>query len=79
LDLIEYFLASVDSATQDGETKESLGGNTGSWSVGLDYFRLDGSTSSENRNTWCKIFNREDNHRFVIKPSSFILSTSSTQ
>ncbi|XP_021926690.1 transcriptional regulator ATRX-like isoform X1 [Zootermopsis nevadensis] len=71
LDLIEYFLARVDSATQDGETKESLDGNTGSWSVGLDYFRLDGSTSSENRNVWCKLFNREENHRARL----FIIST----
>jgi transcriptional regulator ATRX len=70
LDLIEYFLASVDAATQEGETKESLCGNTGSWSIGLDYFRLDGSSSSENRNAWCKMFNREDNQRFVIKASA---------
>jgi transcriptional regulator ATRX len=79
LDLIEYFLASIDYATQVGQSKESLAGNSGSWSIGLDYFRLDGSTSSENRNTWCKIFNREDNHRFVMKPSSFIIIKSSRQ
>jgi transcriptional regulator ATRX len=66
LDLIEYFLACVDTATQASETKESLDNNTGSWSLGLDYFRLDGSTSAENRSIWCKSFNREDNHRSVI-------------
>jgi transcriptional regulator ATRX len=64
-------LACVDSATQASETKESLDNNIGSWSVGLDYFRLDGSTSVENRNFWCKAFNREDNHRARL----FIIST----
>jgi len=63
LDLIEYFLSQIDASTQSGESKEELGSHTGSWSLGLDYFRLDGSASSENRNIWCKSFNREDNHR----------------
>lgn len=36
---------------------------SGSWSPGIDYFRLDGSTSCENRSIWCKNFNREDNPR----------------
>ncbi|GFG39285.1 hypothetical protein Cfor_02210, partial [Coptotermes formosanus] len=71
LDLIEYFLACVDTATQASETKESLDNNTGSWSLGLDYFRLDGSTSAENRSIWCRAFNREDNHRARL----FIIST----
>jgi transcriptional regulator ATRX len=65
LDLIEYFLQCIDTATQDKEIKETLGNNASSWSMGLDYFRLDGSTSAENRNIWCRAFNREDNHRFV--------------
>ncbi|XP_069683035.1 transcriptional regulator ATRX-like isoform X2 [Periplaneta americana] len=71
LDLIEYFLSCIDNSTQNGETKESLGNNTGSWAMGLDYFRLDGSTSSENRSLWCKAFNREDNLRARL----FIIST----
>lgn len=57
----------IDTAAQDKETEESLRNNASSWTMGLDYFRLDGSTSVENRNIWCKTFNREDNHRFVNK------------
>ncbi|XP_023703931.1 transcriptional regulator ATRX isoform X3 [Cryptotermes secundus] len=71
LNLIEYFLQCPDTATQEKETEESLGNNASSWTMGLDYFRLDGSTSVENRNIWCKAFNREDNHRARL----FIIST----
>ncbi|XP_030037520.2 transcriptional regulator ATRX homolog isoform X1 [Manduca sexta] len=71
LDLIEHFLGKVDEATQEGRIDEKLGGHVGSWSPGLDYFRLDGSTSCENRSTWCKNFNKEDNPRARL----FLIST----
>ncbi|XP_068081262.1 transcriptional regulator ATRX [Anabrus simplex] len=71
LDLIEYFLGRIDAANQSGEPDEKLDNHMDSWSIGLDYFRLDGSTSSENRNAWCKIFNREDNYRARL----FLIST----
>ncbi|XP_028027063.1 transcriptional regulator ATRX homolog isoform X4 [Bombyx mandarina] len=71
LDLIEHFLGKVDDATQAGRIDEKLGGHMGSWSPGIDYFRLDGSTSCENRSIWCKNFNREDNPRARL----FLIST----
>ncbi|XP_054270092.1 transcriptional regulator ATRX homolog isoform X2 [Macrosteles quadrilineatus] len=71
LDLIEYFLDKIDCATQEGRLDENLDNHQGNWSKGLDYFRLDGSTSSENRNIWCKAFNREDNPRARL----FLIST----
>ncbi|XP_072930317.1 uncharacterized protein [Epargyreus clarus] len=71
LDLIEHFLGKVDDATQEGRVDEKLGGHVGSWSPGVDYFRLDGSTSCENRSIWCKNFNREDNPRARL----FLIST----
>ncbi|CAG4951078.1 unnamed protein product [Parnassius apollo] len=71
LDLIEHFLGKVDEATQEGRIDEKLGGHVGSWSPGIDYFRLDGSTSCENRSIWCKNFNREDNPRARL----FLIST----
>ncbi|XP_068631359.1 transcriptional regulator ATRX homolog isoform X2 [Battus philenor] len=71
LDLIEHFLGKVDEASQEGRIDEKLGGHVGSWSPGLDYFRLDGSTSCENRSIWCKNFNREDNPRARL----FLIST----
>ncbi|XP_013172876.1 PREDICTED: transcriptional regulator ATRX homolog isoform X1 [Papilio xuthus] len=71
LDLIEHFLAKVDEATQEGRIDEKLGGHVGSWSPGIDYFRLDGSISCENRSIWCKNFNREDNPRARL----FLIST----
>ncbi|XP_021201617.3 transcriptional regulator ATRX homolog isoform X3 [Helicoverpa armigera] len=71
LDLIEHFLGKVDEATQEGRIDEKLGGHVGSWSPGVDYFRLDGSTSCENRSIWCKNFNKEDNPRARL----FLIST----
>ncbi|CAH2269212.1 jg1732 [Pararge aegeria aegeria] len=71
LDLIEHFLGKVDEATQEGRVDEKLNGHVGSWSPGVDYFRLDGSTSCENRSIWCKNFNREDNPRARL----FLIST----
>ncbi|XP_011860060.1 PREDICTED: transcriptional regulator ATRX [Vollenhovia emeryi] len=71
LTLIEEFLRKIDDQTQSGEPSESLDNHTGSWSLGLDYFRLDGQTSPENRNMWCKIFNRPTNTRARL----FLIST----
>ncbi|XP_011702386.1 PREDICTED: transcriptional regulator ATRX [Wasmannia auropunctata] len=71
LTLIEEFLRRIDDQTQNGEPCETLDNHTGSWSLGLDYFRLDGQTSPENRSMWCKIFNRPTNTRARL----FLIST----
>lgn len=82
LDVIEYFLSLVDSKTEedadkskDDESKtenpENVSRFRGSWSQGLDYFRLDGSTSIENRNNACKHFNDASN----IRARLFLIST----
>lgn len=63
MNLIEYFLDKVDAATQNGDADEKTCGFTGSWSPGIDYFRLDGSTNCGLRSEWCDSFNREDNSR----------------
>lgn len=68
LNVIEYFLQKIDEATQNGT---SCGGFTGSWSLGLDYFRIDGSSSCDNRAAWCKTFNDPDN----IRARLFLIST----
>lgn len=60
--MIEYFLAKVDEATENGKTDQFLG-YSGSWSLGLDYYRLDGSSSCDNRAIWCKNFNNPSNTR----------------
>ncbi|CAH1986403.1 unnamed protein product [Acanthoscelides obtectus] len=70
LNCIEYFLEKVDEATQNGET-EKIGGLSGSWALGLDYFRLDGSSSCDNRATWCNSFNDPENTRARL----FLIST----
>ncbi|XP_039313283.1 transcriptional regulator ATRX isoform X2 [Solenopsis invicta] len=71
LTLIEEFLRRIDNQTQDGAPCDTLDNHTGSWSLGLDYFRLDGSTSPENRNIWCNIFNKPTNTRARL----FLIST----
>ncbi|XP_012537643.1 transcriptional regulator ATRX [Monomorium pharaonis] len=71
LTLIEEFLRRIDDQTQNGESCENLENHTGSWSLGLDYFRLDGSTSPENRNIWCNLFNKPTNTRARL----FLIST----
>lgn len=65
LDVIEHFLSLVDDNTQkdDEERDSKLDKYQGSWTLGLDYFRLDGSTAIESRNAACKVFNDESNHR----------------
>ena len=71
LSLIEHFLEKIDSATQNDEVSEYIDGHVGSWSLGIDYFRLDGQTSAENRNSLCKIFNEPTNTRARL----FLIST----
>ncbi|XP_018347089.1 PREDICTED: transcriptional regulator ATRX homolog [Trachymyrmex septentrionalis] len=71
LTLIEEFLRRIDDQTQKDESCDTLDNHAGSWSLGLDYFRLDGQTSPENRNLWCKIFNRPTNMRARL----FLIST----
>lgn len=81
LDAIEHFLSLVDTKTQENldDSIENTAENTkkgpprfkGSWSHGLDYFRLDGSTSIENRNNSCKHFNDASN----IRARLFLIST----
>ncbi|KAJ1526822.1 hypothetical protein ONE63_008390 [Megalurothrips usitatus] len=71
LDVIEYFLSKIDDATQRGQKSDLLGGHQGSWSPGIDYFRLDGSTPTDLRATWCNIFNKTSN----LKARLFLIST----
>ncbi|XP_025267000.1 transcriptional regulator ATRX isoform X2 [Camponotus floridanus] len=71
LTLIEEFLRKIDDETQNNACVDTLDNHTGSWSLGLDYFRLDGQTSAENRNIWCKIFNKPTNTRARL----FLIST----
>ncbi|KAK9685229.1 SNF2-related domain [Popillia japonica] len=70
LNVIEYFLSKIDDATQNSENN-SFCGFSGSWALGLDYFRLDGSSSCDNRAAWCKTFNDPNN----IRARLFLIST----
>jgi transcriptional regulator ATRX len=70
LNVIEYFIGRIHDATQAGET-DSVGGYSGSWCLGLDYFRLDGSSSCDSRNIWCNTFNDPSNTRARL----FLIST----
>ncbi|XP_049285576.1 transcriptional regulator ATRX homolog [Anopheles funestus] len=73
LDIIEHFLALLDENMQKNEEDrdEKLSKYSASWSLGLDYFRLDGSTSIDHRNDACKVFNDESNTRARL----FLIST----
>jgi len=71
LTLIEEFLRKIDDETQNNACMDTLDNHTGSWCLGLDYFRLDGQTSAENRNIWCKLFNKPTNTRARL----FLIST----
>lgn len=70
LDIIEHFLRQIDDKTQSVEFPAQLK-YSGSWALGLDYFRLDGSTSVENRSHFCSLFNDESNTRARL----FLIST----
>ena len=67
LDVIEHFLNHIDEQTQQN-TEATF---TGSWTQGQDYFRLDGSTPVEQRNSFCKHFNSASNPRARL----FLIST----
>ncbi|XP_059486869.1 transcriptional regulator ATRX homolog isoform X2 [Neocloeon triangulifer] len=56
LELIEFFLKKLSNAT-DEEREEYFCGLTGRWNSGLDYFRIDGKTSIDNRGIMIKRFN----------------------
>lgn len=71
LDVIEHFLSLADADEQADEKNPLLSGFASSWALGLDYFRLDGSTAIENRNLACKAFNQADNARARL----FLIST----
>ncbi|KAG5673897.1 hypothetical protein PVAND_003900 [Polypedilum vanderplanki] len=68
LDVIEHFLNYIDEQTQTNAENTKF---AASWSIGLDYFRLDGSTPVEQRNQACKLFNSPDNPRARL----FLIST----
>ncbi|KAF5291302.1 hypothetical protein FQA39_LY03453 [Lamprigera yunnana] len=70
LNIIEYFLSKIDDATQQGDSSK-VSGFSGSWTLGLDYFRMDGSSSCTNRSAWCKSFNSDENPRARL----FLIST----
>lgn len=69
LDLIEHFLCRVDENSDRGD--ELLAGFNDSWVPGVDYFRLDGTTSSDLRTRWCENFNKNSNKRARL----FLIST----
>ncbi|XP_044730709.1 transcriptional regulator ATRX homolog [Chrysoperla carnea] len=72
LDLIEYFLDKLDYASHNKSEQQGwLSEYSSSWDLGLDYFRLDGSSSVDNRATWCKSFNDVTN----IRARLFLIST----
>ncbi|XP_058788973.1 transcriptional regulator ATRX homolog isoform X2 [Phymastichus coffea] len=71
LTLIEHFLNLMDEQSQKNTDVEHLNGHAGSWALGVDYFRLDGSTSAENRSIWSKIFNNPKNTQARL----FLIST----
>ncbi|KAI5742804.1 hypothetical protein M8J77_011475 [Diaphorina citri] len=71
LSLLEYFLNRIDEASQDGTLDQNLSQFQASWTLGLDYFRLDGSSSSEDRSYWVKSFNNPTNLRARL----FLIST----
>lgn len=61
LDVIEKFLEMITENTQKPNPDVKLGGFTGTWRNGIDYFRLDGSTKAKTRSDYCTKFNDENN------------------
>ncbi|BFZ14845.1 hypothetical protein BsWGS_17884 [Bradybaena similaris] len=76
LNIIESFLEVVDSKyqqereslTEEEHEKEMFGR---SWTKNLDYYRMDGSTSAQNRQLWASNFNDIENYRARL----FLIST----
>lgn len=71
LDVIEHFLSMIDQKTQGDDIDGNIGEFRGSWQPNVDYFRLDGSRSVDNRESMCKIFNDKSNLRARL----FLIST----
>ncbi|CAL1534464.1 unnamed protein product [Lymnaea stagnalis] len=77
LNIIENFLETIDSKFQQEceslpedkiDEKEAFGK---CWTKNLDYYRMDGTTSAQNRQTWASNFNDVDNYRARL----FLIST----
>ncbi|KAL5277880.1 ATRX family protein [Megaselia abdita] len=71
LDVIEQFLSMIDQKTQGEDVDGNVGDYRGSWQPNVDYFRLDGSRSVDNREAMCKVFNDKNNLRARL----FLIST----
>ena len=71
LDVIERFLGLIDAKTQGEDVDGNVGDYRGSWQPNVDYFRLDGSRSVDNRESMCKVFNDRKNYRARL----FLIST----
>ena len=75
LDLIEMFLKKMNQNRNQktGGVIDVERNFLGSWVPGQDYYRMDGSTSSEARKRCCDEFNRKSNARLRL----FLISTRS--
>lgn len=71
LDVIEHFLSLIDKKTRGQEIEADVADFRGLWKPGVDYFRLDGSRTVENRESMCKSFNNVSN----LKARLFLIST----
>jgi len=72
LDLIEEFLSRQNREHEKLARKgEVPAGQIGTWTLGKDYYRLDGSTGADQRKMWCKYFNKGNNMRMRL----FLIST----
>lgn len=50
-------------------------GGTQGWDRGIDYIRMDGSTSAQNRKDWTDLFNDEENVKLVVFLSPIVSSS----
>ncbi|XP_055845603.1 transcriptional regulator ATRX homolog isoform X2 [Episyrphus balteatus] len=71
LDVIEHFLSLIDKKTRGEDVEADVADFKGLWRPGVDYFRLDGSRTVENRESMCKSFNNVTN----LKARLFLIST----
>ncbi|BFZ24319.1 hypothetical protein BsWGS_27358 [Bradybaena similaris] len=77
LNIIESFLEVIDAKfqkecenlTEEEREKQGLFGR--SWTKNLDYYRMDGSTSAQQRQAWASSFNDMENYRTRL----FLIST----
>lgn len=61
LDVVEHFLCMIDKNTQTPNPDAKLGGFTGNWRLGKDYFRMNGNTPILKRDGNCTTFNSAEN------------------